>query len=150
MKASELGCVGAAQAGAEALAKAFPEVVFTSGRRGVADQARAMSQNLVRNRQWIGQTYVVTDESRALQQWVNAHPEAKSAAAIAAGLAAIMDGWSDAQRGRVSKHFSGQAWDVAPVAGPRGAKIIAFIRKLPGLGKFLDHEGGLVRWHAQF
>jgi len=29
------------------------------------------------------------------------------------------------------------------------ASIKATIRKLPGLGKFLDHEGGLVRWHVQ-
>lgn len=150
MKAAELGCAGAAQAGAEALERQFPGVVFTSGRRGVADQARAMSQNVAKNRQWIAQTYVATAESRELQRWIDANPAADTAGEIAAGLMTLMSRWSDARKGRLSKHFSGEAWDVQPVAGAKGAAIKAAIRKLPGLVKFLEKEGGLVRWHAQF
>ena len=50
----------------------------------------------------------------------------------------------------MSKHFSGEAFDVQPVPGSKGEAIKAAIRKLPGLVKFLEAEGGLVRWHAQF
>jgi len=30
------------------------------------------------------------------------------------------------------------------------AGIKKAIRGLPGLGRFLEKEGGLIRWHAQF
>ena len=150
MKASELRCSGAAQKAAEALERQFPGIDFTSGRRGVLEQARAMSQNVIRNRKWIAQTYLANAESRALQDWIDDNPGADTAGEIAGGLAAIMSRWTDEQRGKVSRHFSGQAWDVRPVSGPQAAAIKAAIRKLPGLQKFIDKEGGLVRWHAQF
>lgn len=63
---------------------------------------------------------------------------------------ALMVDWDDRRKGRLSKHFSGMAFDVQPVDGPAGDKIKAAIRKLPGLTRFLEKEGGLVRWHAQF
>ena len=34
--------------------------------------------------------------------------------------------------------------------GPTATKVKAFIQDLPGLNVFLDKEGGLTRWHAQF
>lgn len=150
MKAAALGCVGAAAAGAASLEKQFPGISFTSGRRGVTDQARAMAQNVVKNRRWIVQTYTATAESASLQAWVFNHPSADTVEEIAAGLAQIMNGWTDEQKGRVSKHFSGEAWDVQPETGPRASAIIAAIHRLPGIKKFLTKEGGLVRWHAQF
>lgn len=150
MKASQLDLIGAAKAGAEALERKHPDVSFTSGRRGVADQARAMASNVVKNRHWIAETYSNTAESRSLQVWVSANPQADTQAEIAAGLQAIMAKWSDAQKSRLSKHFSGEAWDVQPVGGPKGVAIKASIRALPGLVKFLEKEGGLVRWHCQF
>lgn len=150
MKASELRCAGAAQHAAELLEQRFPGVVFTSGRRGVLDQARAMAQNVGANRKWIAQTYMGTAESRVLQAWVDAHPEAETAQEIAGGFAGVMVHWTDEQKARLSKHFSGEAWDVQPVGGAQGVAIKATIRALPGLQKFLEKEGGLVRWHAQF
>ena len=51
---------------------------------------------------------------------------------------------------RLSKHFSGQAFDVQPVAGAAGSAIKKTIRALPKLNNFLEKEGGLVRWHADF
>lgn len=149
MKAAALDLAGAALAGALALEKRYPAVVFTSGRRKVIDQARAMSQNIVGKRLWISQTYRATPESAALQAWVDRHPGA-SAPEIAAGLASIMQTWSDPQKGRLSSHFDGRAFDVQPVGGQLGADIKAFIHALPGLDRFLEQEGGLVRWHAQF
>lgn len=128
----------------------FPTVRYTSGRRGVADQARAMAQNVAKNRKWIGATYVPTSESQRLQLWVSRNPQADTVAEIAAGLQSIMEGWSDAEKAHLSKHFSGQAFDVQPVSGTAGTPIKARIRQLPQLQKFLEREGGLVRWHAQF
>lgn len=49
--------------------------------------------------------------------------------------------------GRFSKHLSGEVFDVQPV--DRDAVAIN-VRAPAGLGKFLDTEGGLVLWHAQF
>lgn len=150
MKAAQLGLVGAALAGALALEKQFPDIVFTSGRRGVADQARAMAANIASNLNWIAQTYVSTPQSRRLQQVVtSAHGH--GASTIANLLVGEMMSWSDAEKAALSKHFSGQAFDVQPIAlTPYADKVKDAIRALPGLTKFLEHEGGLVRWHAQF
>jgi hypothetical protein len=60
-----------------------------------------------------------------------------------------MDTFSQSELSRVSKHLSGEAFDVKPTT--RNAnEIKRYIRSLPGLTKFLEREGGLVRWHAQF
>ena len=140
----------AARAAAVALRAKHPTVRFTSGRRAVADQARAMSQNVAKNRKWIAQTYISTPESRELQAEVDKLGPHATAETIAHVLGALMEDWTDAQKGRVSKHFSGEAFDVQPVPGKEGDAIKASIRKLPGLVKFLETEGGLIRWHAQF
>lgn len=151
MKAADLNLRGAAKAGAFALEAQFPGIVFTSGRREVADQARAMTGNIILNRRWIAETYTNTAESRQLQAWVTAHPNVRGREDLAKGLAAIMADWSDDARARLSRHFSADAFDVQPVLeGPRARAIPAAIRKLGGLDKFLEREGGLLRWHAQF
>lgn len=150
MRAQDLGLTGAAKAAATRLERDHPDLVFTSGRRSVAEQARAMAANVLRNRRWIEATYAATAESRSLQAWLDDHPAAAPAGEIADGLATIMSAWSDDRKARLSKHFSGQAFDVRPVGGARGAIIKAAIRCSPGLTKFLEREGGLVRWHAQF
>jgi hypothetical protein len=146
----DLHLVEYAVAAAKKLKAAHSSIVFTSGRRDVTAQARAMAGNLLKNRQWIKQTYRLTAESRALQTWVDDHPAAKTKAAIAAGLESVMKSWSDAQKRNLSRHFSGQAFDVAPVAGAAGAKIKKTIRALPNLRRFLDKEGGVIIWHADF
>ena len=139
-----------ARAAAIALRWKHPGVKFTSGRRAVADQARAMSQNVAKNRKWIAQTYISTPERRELQAEVDKLGPHATAETIAHVLGSLMEDWTDAQKGRVSKHFSGEAFDVQPVPGKEGDAIKASIRKLPGLVKFLETEGGLIRWHAQF
>jgi hypothetical protein len=145
----DLGLIEHAKSGAQALLNKFPTIVFTSGRRGVEQQASAMAGNVVRKRQWIRQTYRASPQRDALQKWVDNHPEARTRAAIAAGLKGIMDGWTDAQKGRFSSHFGGLAFDVKPVS-QGGAQIKAFIRSLPHLHQFLESEGGIVIWHAAF
>lgn len=132
------------------LVRLQPKVIFTSGRRTVPKQAHAMAGNVVRNRHWIEQTYTSTAESKSLQRWVNDHPAAKTQQAIAAGLEGIMQGWTDEQKRRVSRHFSGQAFDIQPVAGATGTALKKSIKGLPNLRKFLEREGGLIIWHADF
>ena len=146
IEALDLGPV--AKAAAYALKRAHPSVRFTSGRRGKADQARAMASNVVKNRRWIEQTYADSPLRSTCQRWVDAHPQKTTQAEVAAGLLAIFDAAGDLALGRFSKHLSGAAFDVQPVDS--GEAIKRTIRSLAGLDKFLDKEGGLVRWHAQF
>jgi hypothetical protein len=137
-----------AKAAAQQLKTAHPEIKFTSGRRGVAAQAHAMASNIVSSgdRKWIEKTYAAAG---ALQKWVDDHPSATSVADISAGLKGVMDAMTDPERGKVSKHLSGDAFDVQPQAKD-AAKIKADMAALPGATKFLSQEGGLERWHVQF
>lgn len=138
-----------ARKGAYELKRQFPAVVFTSGRRDKASQASAMASNVVLNRTWIKETYASNDASKACQKWVDDNPDKKTKDEIAAGLKGVMDGLTDDQLGQLSKHLSGDAFDVQPVDKDADG-IKKAIRALPGLGKFLEKEGGLIRWHAQF
>lgn len=140
---------GAAKLGAYALKKAHPAVKFTSGRRDKVAQARAMASNVVHNRKWIEQTYIATKVSKACQKWVDANPATTSKDEIAEGLLGVLKAHSDDQLAMLSKHLSGDAFDVQPVEADAEA-IKKSIRKLKGLERFLEKEGGLVRWHAQF
>lgn len=135
---------------AYALRARFPDIVFTSGRRDMARQASAMAGNVTVNRQWIAQTYKASPQRDQLQAWVDSHPGATSRNDIAAGLLSVMSGWTNAQLGGFSRHISGEAFDVRPVGGSRGDEIKAAIRALPKLELFLEREGGLTIWHAQF
>ncbi len=139
----------AAKRGALALHAAHPEVQFVSGRRTLARQARAMARNIVESadRSWIANVYRA---AAPLQAWVDAHPEAVTAEDIAAGLEATLIAMTSADQARVSKHLSGDAFDLRPIHGAAEAAIRATIASLPGLVKFIDREGGLERWHVQF
>jgi hypothetical protein len=108
-----------------------------------------MASNVVSNRKWIVQTYKDSEARAACQKWVDEHPAATTQAQIQEGLLSVFNGLTDAQLGGVSKHLSGNAFDVQPVDQDAEA-IKASIRGLKGLELFLEREGGLVRWHAQF
>jgi hypothetical protein len=131
------------------LKRQFPDIKFTSGRRSLEGQAHAMASNVVKNRQWIGETYAKSTASTKCQKWVDDHPEAKTQKAITEGLTGVLKSLTDDDLAHLSKHLAGEAFDVQPVT-KNAAAIKKAIRKLPGLGKFLDKEGGLVRWHAHF
>jgi hypothetical protein len=131
------------------LKKKYPTVSFTSGRRDKDQQASAMAENVVLSRTWIQDTYAKSVARDACQKWVDDNKDKKTKNEITAGLKAVLDGLTDAQLALLSKHLSGEAFDVQPV--DEGADDIkATIKALPGLSKFLEKEGGLVRWHAQF
>ena len=138
-----------AKAAAYALKKAHPSVVFTSGFRTKEDQARAMAGNVVSNRSWIKDTYIQSTARDKCQKWVDDHKDKKTKDEIAVGLESVMDDLTATELARLSKHLSGDAFDVQPVEKDAD-EIKKTIKSLPGLTKFLDKEGGLVRWHAQF
>jgi hypothetical protein len=147
---SDLDLAGHAKDGAQVLMRAHPAVVFTSGRRSVQQQADAMAGNVVGNRNWIRDTYAESPERYELQTWVESHPDATTRDQIMAGLRTVMNGWNDARKMRLSRHFAGLAFDVQPVVGAVGEAIKATIRALPHLRRFLDSEGGKIIWHAEF
>src|SRR5580658_3697650 len=66
-----------AKSAAYELKRLHPQVVFTSGRRSVEDQARAMAGNVAKNRKWIEQTYHTSVVSKACQKWVDNNPTKK-------------------------------------------------------------------------
>lgn len=139
-----------AERAARLLLSTHPEVVFTSGRRNPIDQARAMSGNVSRNRQFIKFTYRPSALASSLQEWVDAHTDAVTPMAIATGLLSVFDSFPRHQVVKFSRHMQGLAFDVQPIPGPHGEAVKESIRQLPGLDKFLEREAGLVVWHAQF
>ena len=140
-----------AKKAAEQLLKEYPnDIVFTSGRRDLAGQAHAMAGNVVKKRDWIGNTYASNDASKACQKWVDDHPEAKTQKEIAAGLLETLKALGP-KAGQMSKHLSGDAFDIQPVKDKDKADAIKkSIKELPGLKQFLDKEGGLEIWHVGF
>lgn len=147
----DLNLAASAKAAAENLLGQFPnDVKFTSGRRSIEQQASAMAPNVVKNRKWIEQTYKASPQRTALQSWVDNNPNATSAAAIATGLQSVMNSWTEEQKRNFSRHITGDAFDVQPVAGEQGDKIKQAIAKLPKLNWHTFREGGLEIWHAQF
>jgi hypothetical protein len=139
-----------ARKAAEILLKKHPDIVFTSGRRDLAEQAQAMAGNVVLKRDYIVKTYSKNDASKACQKWVDDHREAKTQKAIAAGLLETFKKLGP-KAGQISAHLTGDAFDVQPVKDKQKADAIKkTIRELPGLTKFLEKEAGLERWHVQF
>ena len=138
-----------ARTGAYLLKATLPWVRFTSGRRDPARQAWAMAGNVVTDRGWIARTYARNAVSIAAQQWVDAHPEARSQQAISDGLLGVFRTFSDRDLGRLSYHLSGLAFDVQPVPAQEPAFRDADAT-LPGKKELLTKEGDLTIWHVGF
>lgn len=144
MTISELDLQPDVRAKAEELLRAQPHVVFTSGRRTIQDQARAMSQNVVQNRRYVAETYRASRIRDMLQRWLTAHPEAVTEAQIAAGFEHILSAVPATELRHLSAHLIGRAFDIQPHSASVGA-----VQAL-GPRQFLTHEAGLVRWHVGF
>ena len=136
---------------AKALKKKHSEIVFTSGRRDWTEQAEAMARNIVEsaNRKWIEATYAKSGARAKLQKWVDDHADAKTEADLAKGLKETLDGMSTKEQGMISKHPTGEAFDVQPQKTDAD-QIKKDMAALSGATKFLEKEGGLDRWHVQF
>ena len=138
-----------AKQAASILAARFPSTRFTSGRRTLDEQAAAMAQNISADRNYVKQTYKESDIAKACQGWVDKHPNVVTVPEITQGLLEELGKFSPDQTSKLSRHLSGDAFDVQPVLVGAEA-IVAFIRSLPNLELFLTKEGKLDRWHAQF
>lgn len=145
MKADSLGLQGTALLASREYETRYPDVVFTSGKRDLADQARAMAQNVAQNRQWIGQTYKAAGK---LQAWVDANPGAKTMGAIEAGLLSVLHKLTPAELDKISCHLSGGAFDIQPDEDVAKDDYLKTLAVKYG-GRYLDKEGGLKRRHWQ-
>ena len=151
MRAKDLGLIEPALSGAVSIQEKHPDAVFTSGRRSRESQAHAMAANVSIARDWIRETYRDTAETRACQAWVDDHPKAATVPDLYAGLLSVLEGFSDDELAEWNHHLAGLAFDLQPIEDEEKAEAIkADVRALPGLDLFLEREGGLVRWHAQF
>jgi hypothetical protein len=136
---------------ARLLRKAHPSVVFTSGRRDLRAQARAMAQNVSKaGRDWIAKTYKPSAARAALIAWLESHPHIRYWGPMAQGFVGVLMKLPPDEVAKISRHLGGLAFDVSPVSGATGVAIRKTILTLPHLRTFLDHEGGLVRWHLDF
>ena len=141
---------GAARKGAYALKKTHPSVTFTSGRRDKEDQARAMASNVVLNRNWIEETYASSKVSKACQKWVDDNPEKTTKEDIQEGLLSVLNDATDCAVGDVEQAPVGRR-----LRRPTGRHRCRRDQEdHPWRSKvwteFLEKEGGLIRWHAQF
>jgi hypothetical protein len=125
------------------------KMVFTSGRRDIAQQAAAMAPHVLKDRRWIIKTYRDVVNATEMQQWVDGNPQAKTTATIAAGLLSVMSGWAADRLRRLSWHLSGDAFDIMPLQEPDDKAVTKAIRALPHFEKLLTKEGNDVVWHVQ-
>jgi hypothetical protein len=135
-----------AEQAAVSLRQASPGVIFTSGRRSLADQARAMASNVVGGggKNWVTNTYAHSAVRDAIQAWINKNwSQVKSnREAVANGILEILNANVPASYS-FSRHLTGLAFDVQP--GSTTEKAINALH-----GHFIKNEGGLVRWHIDF
>jgi len=121
-----------------------PGVVFTSGRRSIPQQARAMARNTLSQRNFIAETYADCAAKRALVAWLEAHPHTRTLPQIAAGFEAVLNALPAAELLHISRHLTGRAFDVKPGSCTQEAALALRPEK------FLTREAGLARWHLQF
>ena len=150
-----------AQRAAELVLAAHPSVVFTSGRRDVRDQARAMAANTIRyGVEWLGQTYRNQEMVQQLEQWMEQNLEKTASLPLMTEgfYAALVSG----QAGQFAQfpHCRGDAFDIQCPRFESGqideretAAIKQTIERLPvklGLQLILTREGQHRVIHAQF
>lgn len=145
-----MGLVGPALEVATDIVARFPEVKITSGRRTVEQQAAAMAGNVVKNRDWIRQTYMLARAAHECQAFVDKHPKADRGE-LTAALTKIIGLFDEAEQRRLSRHITGEAFDVLPFVGGRAGEVLDALREWATRreGRLLTSEGGLVIWHWQ-
>ena len=94
----------------------------TSGRRSLVDQARAMAQNVAKNRKWISETYAASTLGARCQRWLDVNAKKTSQSDIERGLLDVLQDATDTERRHLSKHLSGDAFDVQPVTERSSAR----------------------------
>lgn len=150
-----------ARKAAQLVLKNHPEVVFTSGRRDLKDQARAMAHNVfLYGCEWLVQTYRNQDMVKALTDWMEENlDQTHSAKALSEGFYNTL---MTQQAGQFAQfpHCRGDAFDIRCPRFESGAineSAVSAIRRtiehLPielGLQLVLTKEGQHRVIHAQF
>ena len=150
-----------ARRAAQLVLAAHPTVLFTSGRRDVRDQARAMAENTIRyGTDWLGQTYKNQAMVQALVTWTHTHLD--SAASVPLMTEGFYQTLVSDQAGQLTQfpHVRGDAFDIqCPrfASGQIDEQTVSAIRRtietLPnelGLQLILTKEGSHRVIHAQF
>lgn len=167
MTIDQLGLGPYAKDAALTLRREFGEVIhFRRGYRDLDGQAWDMSGNVVRNKEWIRQTYTRKDRPSyavacALQEVVYQNAGLKDRMEVYAYLREALQTIPNAEA--ISFHIktfmgrpAAEAFDMDPLEHPDGRltdvgqAVNARIRTLPALDAFLKREGGLRVWHLQF
>ena len=161
MTIDELGLSANARYAAQLVLARHPDVVFTSGKRDVREQARAMATNTLRyGIAWLGQTYKNRQMVEDLESWMEAHLDQT------ASIGQMTEGFyltlQSTQAGQLAQfpHCRGDAFDIACPRYADGRinedetqRIKHGIETLPlecGLQLVLTREGDHRVIHAQF
>jgi hypothetical protein len=145
---NDYGLVGVARDVALALKMRYPFVVFTNGRRSRELQAAVMASNEHESPGWLDKTYSNSLPKRSLLRWVWTHP-LPTRDDMRLGFLSVLDSFSDSELRHLTRHLSGEAFDIEPC--PERPEVAEFLSDRASAlgGKFLDHEGGLSRYHWQ-
>lgn len=159
MRAADLNLIEPALSAAMALERRFPSLVFTSGRRDIEAQARAMAQNVAEaGNGWISRTYRPSSAITALEDAVDTLPQGSPETDYYGALYEALEAMTPEELTHVSAHLGGLAFDIKP-QGTQGVGkgtiydsrvLVDFLGTFQGFDKFLTSEGGLCRWHVQF
>lgn len=150
-----------AKRAAQLIRETHPGVVFTSGRRDVRGQARAMAENTIRHGVgWLNSTYKNKEMVQQLEDWMESNLDKT------ASLNQMTEGFYQTlvtmQAGRLAQfpHCRGDAWDIQCPRFADGridelsvSLIKRTIESLPvglGLQLILTREGEHRVIHAQF
>lgn len=135
---------------AEELRARCPWVIYTSGRRDLDAQARAMAQNHVADPQtYLTKTY--RNGKIFLAAIVELAPvDQRSVPKVAAAIRSVFEEQPEALRW---KHQDGTCVDIQPLEDAfgepteKGRAVVSFIQNCPDTVLFIRREGGLRRWH---
>jgi hypothetical protein len=145
------GLVGDALAVATGLKEQFPSAQIISGRRSLGGQAHAMAKNTLLNPNYIVMTYQWSHVRDACVNYVRDITRPFELEAMASGLLAVLEGFTDEEIAMLSVHPSGLAFDVMPIHEPWGLAVKAYLLEeaIKRGGRFLYSEAGLEIWHWQ-
>lgn len=127
----------------------FPDAIFSRGIRTLRDQCRDMAENVSQNRMWILETYKASKPAIAAHAWVIANKHVRAVGDIADGLEFVLRTFSPLELEALSRHLTGDAFDIRPRSVRRDAREWLDAEADKRGATFLEREGGLVRYHWQ-
>lgn len=127
----------------------FPDAIFSRGIRTLRAQCRDMAENVSQNSMWISETYRASKPALAAHAWVMANKHVRAVGDIADGLEFVLRTFSPVELESLSRHFTGDAFDLRPRSVTRAAREWLENEAKKRGALFLDREGGLVRYHWQ-